>query len=207
MLSLIKLLLFIFSTITILMAAWKAIGDANRQGIKNLLLHFYTAAFEATGPMVTELSAVLKPLVDVVKAAFDTYGGPIATELRGPIAAFVKEEFDVATAGLVSNGESTPDNAVGIASDAMADAFGFGAASAAVTAAFEALFPEKLNTLNGVGPMLAKFAGFDEVAAAVRDPLYHNAFGRSLDYHFRAHLQTRAAERRGRGGVALAPDF
>ena len=40
--------------------------------------------------------------------------------------------------------------------------------------------------LNGAGPMLAQMSGFAEVAAAVRDPLYENAFGKSLDYYFRS---------------------
>ena len=71
----------------------------------------------------------------------------------------------------------------------MGQAFGFGVASAAVTALFEAVFPEKLNTLNGAGPMLAQIAGFEEVAKAALGPLYENAFGKSLEYLYKSVYQ------------------
>jgi hypothetical protein len=68
----------------------------------------------------------------------------------------------------------------------MADAFGLGIASGVVTSAFEAAFPEKLNTLNGAGPILAEMAGFAEVAKAIREPLYEAAFAKSAQYHYRS---------------------
>ena len=106
--------------------------------------------------------------------------------MRKPFTDLTTSVLNDAFLALTQNGESTPDNAVATATAAMGEAYGFGMASAATTAFFEACLPEKLNVLNGAGPLLAKMAGFDEIAAAVRDPLYHNAFGRALDYHFRS---------------------
>jgi len=179
-------LLFIAGIVIALMGGLLVIGHKRRVQLAALIGNWTGAALEAAGPLIAQWESVLGEVITPISNAFQNNGGPLVDALRTPIADFVKGELNDVTLGLVQNGESTPDNAVGIAADAMADAFGFGAASAAVTAAFEAVFPEKLNVLNGAGPMLAKFAGFDEVAAAVRDPLYENAFGRSLDYHFRS---------------------
>ena len=186
MLALIELLIQVVGFVALLFVGWSALPDAKKAQFTNWITNWTLAALTGVTALLGQGEALLAPIATAFLNAFNTYGGPIATELRAPIAGFVQEELNVVTAGLVANGESTPDNAVGIASAAMADAFGFGLSSAAVTAAFEALFPEKLNVLNGAGPMIAKFAGFDEVAAAVRDPLYANAFGKSLDYHFRS---------------------
>jgi hypothetical protein len=184
--ALLRVLLYIVEAGIAFFGVWTALPDSRKAQLTNWIANWTIAALTGATALLGQGEALLQPIATAFLGAFNTYGGPIATELRAPIAGFVQQELNVVTAGLVANGESTPDNAVGIASNAMADAFGFGLSSAAVTAAFEALFPEKLNVLNGAGPMIAKFAGFDEVAAAVRDPLYENAFGRSLDYHFRS---------------------
>jgi hypothetical protein len=68
----------------------------------------------------------------------------------------------------------------------MADAFGNGIVTHTVATMFEALFPEDLNTLEAIGPIIAEMAGFGEVAKAVREPLYENAFGQALKYHFKS---------------------
>src|SRR5208282_4913222 len=84
--------------------------------------------------------------------------------------------------------ESTAANCVEQAGQAISDAFALGMSSAAVSASFEALFPERLNTLNGIGPMLASMAGFADVYAAIREPLFRAAFGKSAEYRFNAQF-------------------
>src|SRR5208282_2841911 len=84
--------------------------------------------------------------------------------------------------------ESTAANCVEQAGQAISDAFALGMSSAAVSASFEALFPERLNTLNGIGPMLASMAGFADVYAAIREPLFRAAFGKSAEYKFNAQF-------------------
>jgi hypothetical protein len=131
----------------------------------------------------------LEPIAAAFVAAFNTYGPTIANVVKAPVAALARAEFNVATTRLESAGLSTPDNALANAATALDEAFSFGVSSAVVTAAFEAAFPEKLNTLNGAGPMLAEMAGFAEVVKAIREPLYKNAFGKSAEYYYRAKFK------------------
>ena len=154
-------------------------------------IHFLTVvtnwiqgALSAAVPILKTVEADLAPIVAAFVAAFESEGGAIAGEITPAIAKIVQTQFAIAMGNLVAGGESTPANAVNQASSAMAAAFGFGLSSAGVTAAFEAAFPEKLNVLNGVGPMLAQLAGFAEVSGAIREPLYEAAFGRSARYYF-----------------------
>lgn len=180
----------IFGAILALVAVFelwtKLLTPGQKKLVGNLLTNFYAGAVDIAQPLLTAVEGELQPIVSAFVAAFNANGGAIASAVRAPVADVARAAFSTSAAGLAGKGASTPDNALATAADAFADAFGFGLSSAAVTAAFEAAFPEKLNTLNGVGPMLAQMAGFEEIAGAVREPLYRNAFGRSLDYHFRS---------------------
>lgn len=141
---------------------------------------------QVAGDILAAATPALQPIVAAFVNAFETSGAPLADQVKAPISALASGAFNTSAANLTAQGPSTPDNALATAAAAFAEAFGFGISSAAVTAAFEAAFPEKLNVLNGVGPMLAQMAGFEEVAKAVLGPLYDAAFGKSLDYHFRS---------------------
>lgn len=169
-----------------LLGVWAFIPAPTKQKLISLVQNWTRLAIEAATPLLNDVEAELLPIVNTFAAAFGTYGPPILGAIRSPVAGFVKDEFTLAEKALTGIGESTPANATQIAADTMADAFGFGIASAGVTAAFEEIFPKKMNTFNGAGPMLAQMGGFAEVAKAVREPLYHNAFGKSLDYHYRS---------------------
>lgn len=169
---------------TALFAFYSILTPSGKTYVSQLVTNFIQSVITTAKPILAATAAELEPIISAFVAAWNTYSGPIAEDVRAPVAAAVKSAFSVTERGLTTIGLSTPDNAVTAASDALADAFGAGISSAVVTAAFEAVFPEKLNTLNGAGPMLAKLAGFDEVAAAVRDPLYEAAFGKSLRYHY-----------------------
>lgn len=173
-----------------LVAAWEAwqhlLTPAGKDKLKTYVLQFFTVLFEEAQPILAVVETELQPLVSAFVTAFQTYGPGIKQAMEKPVATFVQDEFNVAEADLLTLGESTPDNAVDTAAVAMAQAFGFGIASAGVTAAFEGVFPKKLNTFNGAGPMLAKMAGFDEISAAIRRPLYENAFGKAAEYHYRS---------------------
>ena len=151
-----------------------------------LLRNIVEASIDVAAPL---LGAVESQLVGVAQRyvnAATSNGGEIAAVVREPVAGLVRTELRDVESALKAIGESTADNSSATAAAAMANAFGFGMSSAVVTAVFEAAFPEKLNSLNGAGPMLAKMAGFDEVAKAVREPLYEAAFGQSLKYHYRS---------------------
>lgn len=154
--------------------------------IKNWLTNNRHAWYQWMAAVAKDVAAEIHPAVTESQFLLKNFGAPIAEALGAEFSAFASTALTGASTGLAGKGLSTPDNAVATAGDAFAQAFGFGLASFGTTAAFEMLLPEKLNTLNGVGPVLAKLAGFDEVAKEVLKPLYENAFGRSLDYHYRS---------------------
>jgi len=156
------------------------------RGFDNILINFFSSAVGIAGKVVVAVESQLQPLAQIFAASFQAGGPAIAKDLAGPLGDLAKSEFQGVQDNLSAIGRSTPENAVATAADAIKSAFGFGMSSAAVAALFEATFPEKLNVLNGVGPMLAKMAGFDEVVEQIRDPLYHNAFGKSAEYHYRS---------------------
>jgi hypothetical protein len=161
-------------------------GPNGSKGFDNILVNFFSSAVGVAGKIVVAVESQLEPLGQIFAASFQAGGPAIAKDLAGPLGDLAKNEFTGVEGNLAAIGESTPDNAVATAADAIKSAFGFGMSSAAVAALFEATFPEKLNVLNGVGPMLAKMAGFDEVVEQIRDPLYANAFGKSAEYHYRS---------------------
>lgn len=157
-----------------------------KERVGHLISNIVGGALSVAIPLLGGLEKDLQSVVKAFVAGFQGFGPQIRSEIEGPVTAFVQGEFNTAEANLLTLGESTPDNAINAGAVAMAAAFGFGIASHGVTAAFESVFPEKLNTFQGAGPMLSEMAGFKEIAAALRDPLYHNAFGKAAEYHYRS---------------------
>jgi hypothetical protein len=165
---------------------WNLMTPAQRQKLIDAAKNTILSGIAGALSLLADGQPYIGPIIDGFENAFKTYGPGFSTKISAPLGDLAKNEFNSTEAFLKSAGLSTPDNAVGNAAEAIRTAFGFGMSSAAVTAVFEALFPEKLNTLNGVGPMFAKMAGFDEVVESIRDPLYKNAFGKSAEYHYRS---------------------
>lgn len=147
------------------------------------------AIFKVAPPLLADLQPVAETVMRQFTQVWQTAGGSMLDIPRGALAEAARNEFAATESVLSSAGESTADNALDAAAKAIGEAFGFGIGSAAVTAAFESVFPERLNTLNGIGPMLSQMAGFEEVAKAVREPLYKTAFGQSLEYYYRAKFK------------------
>ena len=154
--------------------------------VGHLIGNIIRSVFQVATPILADVEKLLAPVAQSFVDSVNANGGAVANIFRDPAKLLATTAFNDAAGDLIAGGESTTDNAVRQATSAIGEAFAFGAGSAAVTAAFEAVFPEKLNTLNFAGPLFAKMAGFDEVAAAVRQPLYEAAFGRSLQYHYRS---------------------
>jgi hypothetical protein len=152
----------------------------------NYLTNAVNGAIIAWSPIVSALGGTLAPTVRGVIAQIEAHGGEIAADIRTPVAALARSIFTSSSDGLQTIGESTPNNAIASAANAYADAFGNGLGSAGVAAAFAAIFPKELNVLDGLAPMIGNMAGFKEIAGTVLEPLYANAFGRSLDYHYRS---------------------
>lgn len=174
------------ATLAILTSLWTPDVPKLKAAVQAWWTSLILNALDVAIPVLSAAGGALNPVVTAFVSAFQANGAELRATVEAPVAALAGAAFNTSSSNLAAAGESTADNAIAQASAAFAAAFGFGISSAAVTAAFEAAFPEKLNVLNGAGPMLAKMAGFDEVAAEVLGPLYRNAFGRSLEYHYRS---------------------
>jgi hypothetical protein len=160
-----------------------------KQRVGNLLSNLTGGAIAVASPLLTALEGDLVAIVKQFTTAFQNSGPGLSAAVAPAISDFMETNFNAVSDALLALGPSTPDNAVTRASLQLGTSFGLGISSAAVTAAFEALLPEKLNTLNGIGPMLASLAGFAEVSRAIRDPLYAAAFGKSAEYKYRSQFK------------------
>jgi hypothetical protein len=174
------------ATLALLSSIWTPDLPKFEAAIQKWWVAIIVNALDVATPILTAGVDTLQPIITNFVSTWQANGQPLADAISEPIAALAAATFNKSSSNLTAAGESTPANAVSQAAAAFSEAFGFGISSAAVTAAFEALFPEKLNTLNGVGPMLAQMAGFEEIAQTVLKPLYENAFGKSLEYQYRS---------------------
>lgn len=159
------------------------------QRVGNFLANIVSGASKVAKPLLTALQPELQGVVAAFVSAFQDVGPELSTTVAGPIGALAASNYSEAEANLAAGGASTPDNAVSQAGAAFKQAFGFGMSAAATAAAFESVFPEKLNVLNGAAPAIGGMAGFREVTSEVLGPLYRNAFGRSLEYKYRSQFK------------------
>ena len=153
------------------------------------MANIVTGASKVARPLLTALQPELQGTVAAFVAAFQSLGPELSQTVAGPIGALAATNFAEADLNLAKAGLSTPENAVAQAGAAFKQAFGFGIGASAAAAAFESVFPEKLNVLNGIAPALGGMAGFEEVTSEVLGPLYRNAFGRSLEYAYRSQFK------------------
>ena len=180
----------ITAAITAIVALFDILFDPRgAQRVGNLLANLVSGASKVAKPLLTALQPELQGTVAAFVAAFQDLGPELAVTVAGPIGKLAAGNYTEADANLAAAGASTPDNAVAQAGAAFKQAFAFGMSSAATAAAFESLFPEKLNVLNGAAPAIGGMAGFREVTSEVLGPLYRNAFGRSLEYKYRSQYK------------------
>ena len=160
-----------------------------KQRVGQLIANIVGGSLDRAKPLLDALAPTLETLVSDFASAIRQHGSPIAATLGGEFQALARNALEAQRGAFASLGESTPDNAIDAAAEGFTVAFGAGLASHGVAIGFEALFPEKLNTLNGIAPVLGELAGFKEVAGAVLDPLYKAAFGKSLEYKYNAQFK------------------
>lgn len=175
----------IASVVAIAVAAFEIMFDPKgRTRIATLIANIVGGAIDKASPLIQTLSPALKIIAKDLRDAVATHGKDITTELGGDFQALASTFLDAQRGAFASLGESTPDNARDAAAEAFKVAFGTGLASHGAAVLFESVFPEKLNTLNGIAPVLGEMAGFKEVAKGVLEPLYKAAFGKSLEYKY-----------------------
>jgi hypothetical protein len=174
---------------TLALSYWSLFTKDGRDAWGWFFRNIVGGALSQAAPLVAELGPAVHDIAVAFSDAITSHGGGIAATLGSEFQKVAKTMLDAQQGALASRGESTPDNAIDNAAEAFTVAFGAGLSAAGVAALFEAVFPEKLNTLNGTAPMLATMAGFEEVAREVLHPLYHAAFGKSLEYHYRSKFK------------------
>lgn len=160
-------------------------GDRVGNFLGNIIRGVFKVASPVLGQLETALADVTKSFLDSITA----HGPGVANQITGPAGILASQTFTDAATALSAFGLSTPDTASAVAQAAISNAFGNGMASHAVSVAYEAVFPEKLNTLNAFGPLLGQMAGFAEVAEKARGALYENAFGKGLQYHYQQQFK------------------
>jgi len=161
-------------------------GPNGSKGFDNYIVNFFSSCLSVAVKFLTSAESQLQPIVLAFRNAMASGGKPIGDVISNDIKGLAINSFNAMEKVLTTGHPSLPEEAVALGGAGLAEAFSFGFESFAVTAAFEAAFPEKLNVLNGAGPMLAQLAGFAEITAAIRDPLYANAFGKSADYYYKS---------------------
>lgn len=185
----------ITAVITLITVAIELLFDPKgKQRVGNLLYNLTAGALGVAQTLLTELSPEIEQVVKAFAQSFQNISPTMRDSVAGPIGDLVKNNFATASSNLTLGGESFPGNAVDQASAAFKQAYGFGISSAAITAAFEACFPEKLNVLNAMGPAFAGMAGFEEISKHALDPLYENAFGQGLKYLYKSLFKPEYAD-------------
>ena len=179
----------IYAAVLLLVGAFEILFDPRgKQRVGNFLANVVGGALAVATPVLAALTPSLQGIVSAFATAFATTGPGLADTVAEPIGQFAASNFNSTITALSGVAESTADNSVAQAATAIKDAFGKGLSATTVAASFESLFPEKLNMLNSVAPLLGQMAGFADVSAAIREPLYRAAFGRSAEYKFNAQF-------------------
>lgn len=180
------------AAILALLAYFAIYTPKGRGLLKWLFINTVTDTLEASAYTIGNLTGAANGVVRTLIDAFNGPGKGIVAELTGPMAMAAEAAVKAVSSHLTAAHNVKPADWQKNANDAMRDAFSFGLASYGASAAFEALFPEKLNALNGIGPMLATMAGFEEVTTAWLRPHLDAAIARPARYE--ANARTRSAQ-------------
>jgi len=133
----------------------------------------------------------LNPVVGAVADAISTDGPVIKAQYDKIFTPLVTNAFAQFTKTLAENKTTDPLLWAQPAVAALEDAVKFGLSSYATTVMFETLLPEKLNTLNAIGPILATLAGFEEIVKRILGPQLDASFGRLAGYQANADNRTK----------------
>lgn len=160
------------------------------QRVGQFLANVVTGALKFATPLVTEFEKDLSPVITAVAKSIQDNGAGLKADIEAPLKDFAKGAFDVLQGSLDGKTNIQPGEWSDIAGAMMADATVFGLGAFSVSAAFEALFPAKLNTLNSLGPILATLAGFEEVSKAALGPLLAAGIGNPSRYDANSRFRT-----------------
>lgn len=171
--------------------SWEAMTGTQQKKLISSVTNVVRAGIHGAIVLLHDAEPYIEPIVVEFAASIKKYGKTIARDLKDPAADMAQFALKTATNSLETKTNIKPADWSSIAGDAMADAFGFGLASFSTAAAFEAVFPEKLNTLNGLAPMLATLSGFDEVTKAALRPVLINGIAVPAGYDSNSKFRSR----------------
>jgi len=180
----------IIALIGVLSGALILFTKEGRKGAAVFITNLVSGALDIATPVLHDVAGSLEAIVQAFISAIQSHGGPIAEDLKVPLGDFAKAAFTAAQHSLEGKTDIKPSDWKDIASEAFADAAAFGLGSFVVSAAFEAAFPEKLNTLNSLGPMLATLSGFAEVTEAALRPLFYAGIAQPSRYDANAKFRS-----------------
>lgn len=152
------------------------------QRVANFISNIVRSSLQIATPLLNDLEKDLQPIVTAFASSISANGSGLRTAIAVPLQAFAKDALQAATAELETRRNVKPSDWADIAGVAFSDAVEFGLGSFAVTAAFESLFPERLNTLNSLGPMLATLSGFEEITRAALGPVLYAGISQPARY-------------------------
>lgn len=158
------------------------IGKRGFDTLTSGLTAWINGVMQAAPGLINTLKTDLAPLATTLLKAGGEIHGDIMDAVQEPLSAVGTAAFNTIRDSVSGKTNVKPADWESIAGNVFADAAGFGLASFAVATAFESIFPEKLNTLNSVGPMLATLAGFEEVTRAGIAPLLYAFIGQPARY-------------------------
>jgi hypothetical protein len=181
-----ELLKHLRALVASIMAALDVFATRGRNMLAKFLSNYISGAIDEAIPLLSSLEGLLAPIARAFVNSSKTTGPGLFSILKDPAANIALQSWLATELALLKTGVTSPDQAPAIAATAIGEAFGNGIASAGVAALYEAVFPEKLNVLDGAAPLLFQMAGFEEVTELARTPLYKAAFGRGLEYHYRS---------------------
>ena len=152
------------------------------QRVGQFVANIVRGALGIATPLLAEVEGTLSPVVVAFADSLQANGGALRSLLQAPLEDFAGAALTAAQKSLEGKTNIHPGDQVTIAATAFADAAAFGLGSFAVSAAFEAAFPEKLNTLNSLGPMLATLSGFEEITHAALAPVFYAGIAQPARY-------------------------
>jgi hypothetical protein len=155
-----------------------------------LLGNVVRGAVRAAAPLATELLNDAKPAITAIVGIAETAAADIKADIEGAARAAADASFNSLKDELYKNSNVQPEQWPEIAATAFGDAAAWGLTSAAVTGIFESMFPEKLNSLNILGPMFAGMAGFHEITNAFMRPILGAAIARPAQYDANAQFRS-----------------
>jgi len=117
---------------------------------------------------------------------------PLAIDSSTKWHSLIQTLLDSYTADLLRTKGDKPEDADRIIASALDRASTMGLGSYLVTVLTDLMMPKGIHSFNWIGPLLAKFSGYEEIIAKTREPQYQASFGNLAEYNANQNFRTKA---------------